>query len=666
MSRNEYWAKAPTEEIATEVVAQFDDYCDWLGQSGYGAACRQGYNDYHGFNREGSFGLEKSSSNDKVTSISVNHQRNLLQRIHILITQSKVTFLPRARNSDTRSQLESDLAKGALEYYQNEKALGRVLSKAVEVSLAMNESFVHCHWNMLAGHELVADGENVINSGDQDYEVLNPFQVARDPSQPTLDCPWKILKVQRNKWDMAALYTDHAEAIIAADAIADLNTKLTSMWSHDNTNKGDDIVDVYILYHAKTAALPKGRHTIIVGQTVVLDEALRYKIPPVFRLAAADVMNSIAGMSPGMDLRSLQMAFDTIMSAILSNNINGLKNNIYVGPPGADGISPMEVEEGYNLFTGATEPKAISFVSTPAESYKLSEIIQSLMQVVSGINATARGNPEASLKSGNSLALMLAQSIQFALELQKGFAQLASDVGTCTINNLQTFATAPMLSLVGGGQRANSIKEFKAQEIMNVDRVSVDLGNPITDTQAGRQEFASFCISNGIVKDPAKAIDFVRSGQVESLTDDKFKDSILIQKENELLKRGIKPEAVMWDDHVGHFLGHKELAGDPEARLDGNLMVNLNAHMQEHLTFLATMNPDISAILGIPPLPSQQQALMQAQQGGPPPQQGGGDPNAEVNGVGLPNVPPGTPPEVEANYNQAQELVNGNPSANLA
>lgn len=642
-NRNTYWAKAEIQDIASKVTETFEEYQDYLYTNNYLDRMRASYQMYYNLNNDGAYRASKSEDGS-ITRVTVNHFKNLVKRLHIMVTQSKLSFQARARNSDTQSQLEADLAKGILEYYSDEKALSGVLTRAVETALVCMEAFVHCPWDLHKGYELTADENGkIIHTGDQAYEVYTAIDVARNLQ--TSDSDYYIVRARRNKWDLAALHPEFAEQITAA---ADSQSSLDKYRLRPIESKYDaDLVDVYYLYHRDTPALPDGRFTVVVRDQVLADGPLGYKRPPVFRLSAGDVIDTIYGDSPAIDLLSIQEIINALATAVVSNNMNHAMQNIWSPDPN---LSVKQLSQGQNLVTSSIKPEALQLTASAGETYKLLDSLIQQQQLLSGINDTARGNPETNLKSGNSLALMLAQAIQFVSDLQKNYAQLASDVGTCTINNMQKFAKGPMLFVVGGNSRRSSIKEFQAQEIQNIDRVSVDLGNPLAQTVAGRQEMVTNWRANQQIT-PRQEYEFMKSGQIDSIMEDEFRDAMLVRRENEELKKGNNPPVLITDEHSYHVQEHNKELSDPEIRMNAQLVELITNHMQQHIQAAKTMDPDLGAMLTGQPLPS----MMAPPPGGPmqgPPLEG--QPLEMGQGeANLPSVPPGTPPEVEANYEQA-------------
>jgi hypothetical protein len=174
---------------------------------------------------------------------------------------------------------------------------------------------------------------------------------------------------------------------------------------------------------------------------------------------------------------------------------------------------------------------------------------------------------------------------------------------------------------------------------------------------AGRYELVQQWQQFGIVTDPKMIVEFLRTGQVDSLTEDKFNDSLLIRSENEQMRKGEDVPVMVTDMHPEHIKEHKSLADDPDVRKDPILMAKLTDHIQQHINTMITMSPDLAAILGMQLLPSQMQ---------PPPVPGGipgipGQPETELppmepggNPVpqNLPPIPQGAPDIIKGAYNQ--------------
>lgn len=647
--RTEYWASAPSDHIAVEVNSKFDSYLHWLSESGQAYKAQQSYDLCHGEGHlgRGSTGVESDSDDGVVSRLTVPHYRNLLNRIHGMVTQAKLSFKPKAVNSDSDSQMTANFAKGLLEY-ETDKGLGKVTSRAVDYSLKLFDAFIYAPWNHNKGQKVTASDGRVIRAGEQEFHVLNIFECARAYQQD--ETPWYIVQYKANRYELAAIYPEQADDILKADSPENsvkLNTNYDSPEQAD-----DDMVMVRVLLHEPTAALPDGRITMIVGTKVLEDTVFKYKELPVVRMKAGEVLASTVADSPASSLISIQEVLDRVYSANVTNVLNGALSNIYSSDPNID---IQSIGKGKNLIIASQPPQAISLTGSSPESYNLVNDLINQQTLLSGINNTARGNPETSLKSGNSLSLMLATAIQFVSDIQAAYAQATADLATIIIHNLQDFCKEPKLARFAGVNGKEMTKSFQGSDLQGVDRVSVELGNPVTQTAAGKMQMVEMLLQYGALKDPRKIDDFIRTGSWEALTETNFKESMLIREENEKLSRGETPVVLVADKHPEHINEHLTVLFGMDARSNPATIKAVLGHVQMHLEQQKSMDPDLAAILGIPPLPSQQI---------PPP--GPSDEGApDVMGTNLPNPPAGTPEEFAQPYADFQQQMANNPAATL-
>ncbi|HEY9661955.1 MAG TPA: hypothetical protein V6C65_26160 [Allocoleopsis sp.] len=643
---NQYWARAPGSEIASEILAKWSEHEKWLSDSGYGAMVQKFYDQFYGL-KNGGHDIDISVDGTDA-SISVNHFKSLMQRLHSLTTQSKLLYSPRSRNSDAASQMESDLTRGLLEYYGDEKNMNGVVSDMTESGVLALDSYVFAPWDENEG-ELIRTNPTTleeIRTGDQAFHVLTKFNVM---THPTLNkTPFHIVKLQVNKYDLAAIYKKQADYILSLSDENTLkeNVQLRTPFNSFSETPADDVVSVYWLFHDRTPSLARGRETLIVGTEVLRDGALRYKTVPVVHFQPGKMHGTNSGDSVAKILYAPQRAIDEIYSSNLSNNLHYNKQNIW----SQQAIQIEKLSEGYNNIICPTKPEALQLTQSSAESYKLLQGFEGIMQTLSGVNSTARGNPEASLKSGTSLAMMLSIAVMSADTIQKNYVQACSELATIVIHNLQIFATEERVAYIGGVSKQSFAKKFKNEDIKSIDRVSVDVGNPLLSNMAGRYELVQQWMQFGVLRDPVKLIEFIRTGQIDSLTENPFKQTVLIRSENEAIRKGELPPVAMFDDHPDHIIEHRALADDPEVRRNPVILKNLLAHVMDHIKKNKEIDPDLAAILGLAPLPSQQQA-MQNPNGQPMDQ-----PQEELPQV--PNqLPDGAPPVAQEAYEEFEEQV---------
>ncbi len=232
------------------------------------------------------------------------------------------------------------------------------------------------------------------------------------------------------------------------------------------------------------------------------------------------------------------------------------------------------------------------------------------------MNSVARGNPEASLKSGTALALVQSMALQFTSGLQQSYVKLIEDVGTSLIHILKDFANTPkFVSLVGKHNRPY-IKEFVGDDLSAINRVVVDVGNPLSRTIAGRVQMAEQLLQMNLIKTPQQYFQVMETGRIESIYEGEMDQLIRIKTENEMLMEGKPAKARMLDSHRMHIMEHRCIMSSPDVHEDDTLALNLLNHIQEHINYLRTADPDLLALIGEQPLAPPM--MQQGPQGGPP------------------------------------------------
>ncbi len=143
------------------------------------------------------------------------------------------------------------------------------------------------------------------------------------------------------------------------------------------------------------------------------------------------------------------------------------------------------------------------------------------------------------------------------------------------------------------------MKEFSGQDLSDISRVLVDMGNPLTNTVAGRVNLADNLQANGHITDPDQYIMVLTTGRYEPVVQGKQAEMLLIKAENEKLADGLTQRAVLTDQHMQHIQEHKVILASPEVRDDPNspvVQATLD-HISQHIAILS--NPDNATLLAL-------------------------------------------------------------------
>jgi hypothetical protein len=607
-----YFAAQEGVKTAEDLLRRANSWYQGMYVNNYFDIIQRSYMAYYGM-FAGSEGhkIVFSGEQGELTNIDVNHYANIAQHIHVMITANRPAFLAKATNADNKSIIQSKLANSLLEYYLKEKKLEKYLSKAVESALILGSGFIKMEWNATRGEIYDVDdttGEPLYQ-GDVEFRNLTPFNVLFDVTRSTEEQDWVLCRTFKNKFDLMAKYPDLAEKIQALKGAKDYFSYGIEMFKD---NKSDDVA-VYEFIHNKTESLPNGRYLLFLDEeTVLIDQPNPYPGLPVYRIAARDIMGSSFGYSPMFPLLAIQDALNSTYSTILSNQAAFGVQSIFV-KRGSD-IMPKSLEGGMNIIEGNEAPQPINFTNTPAEVFNFAKALEQQMETISGVSSVTRGNPESSLRSGTALALVQSTSLQYMSGLQAQYIRLMEDVGTGLVNLLKTFAQVPRIVMLGGVANKNYIeKEFNADDLSQINRVSVEVANPLSQTHAGRAQIATDLLQYGVIKTPEEYLTVLTSGRLDVIIDPVQRHTNLVRAENEKMMLGVAVRAVALDDHVLHIKEHQAVIADPELR-DGPVADLVYQHILEHVDLMKTTDPGLLGILGIPSL---------QQQGPPPPQQGG-------------------------------------------
>lgn len=627
---DEYFARKDATTTAGLLREKINAWTNGLESNFFLEKLRTMYMAFHGayyYDTGNAHSVTFGGEQGELVMLAVNQFRNIATHMLVMTTSNRPTMECRATNTDYKSLRQTILANNILDYYMREKKLEVYLKQAVEYAIIYGSGYVVMQWNSTKGElvDYIEETKTKIYEGDLEFENLSPFDVMYDSTKENNNHDWVMIRRWKNKYDLAAKYPEFADKIKQLSTKSDMQKfRLGLSALLDQT----DDVEVIEFFHNRTDCMPDGRYMMFLSEDIVLEDTpMPYRVLPVFRISPSMIHGTPYGYSPMFDLLPLQEELNSLYSTVATNqNAFGVQN--VLNPRGTD-IAVNQLAGGlnvidYNPQNGKPEP--LQLTKTPEEIFKFIEMIERAMETISGVNSVARGNPEASLKSGTALALVQSMALQFISGLQQSYVELVEDVGSAIIKMLQDFAHTPRLISIAGKKNRSYMKEFNNEDISNVARVIVDIGNPMARTTAGRVQMAQELIQYGEIT-PRQYINVIETGSLDELTEDSVNENLLMRSENESMMDGEKPIITVTDNHKNHIDYHRSLLFDPDLRKDATLVSIVSEHIQEHINALRTTDPDLLMLLGQQPLQP------------PPsnPQDAGANP-------GGPNPPPPGPP----------------------
>lgn len=604
---HDYFAAKPAEDAVPVLKKRADDWFNTLTNNNYLEKVKRCWLAYHGAyfdDNNGGHSISFGGEQGELTYLPVNHFRNIAQHILVMVTANRPSFQARSTNTDYKSLVQTNLANSLLDYYMREKRLEKNLRLAVEYAIVMGSGYIKMEWNSTTGeiYDYNEDTQTPVYEGDVVFTNLSPYDVVFDSTKETTDLDWVITRTWKNKYDIAAKYPEFADKIKNLQTKSDMAKQRLVSSGHDETVD----IPVYEFYHRRSEAMPAGRYLIYLDEDIILsDSPMPYRELPVYRISPSDILGTPYGYTSMFDLLPLQDAVNSLYSTALTNqNAFGVQN-IYV-PRGAD-IAVSQLGGGLNIIEGNQQggkPEPLNLTQTPAEIFNFMQQLVGDMETLSGVSSVARGQPEPSLKSGNALALIQNQSLEFVSGLQGQYIQLIEDIGTGLVNLLKDFAAVPRVAAIAGKHNRTEMKEFSGDDLDGVNRVIVDVGNALAQTTAGRVQIAEQLLQMMPERlTPQQYINIMNTGELDMMTNGINDEITLIQKENERLVDGeTKVVAIATDDHATHILEHKSVLADPDLRNDTDLVNRTLTHIEEHLKLLRETDPDLLTMMKQQPL----------------------------------------------------------------
>lgn len=666
----QYFATLPTADAikhCAEKIQKFDQHLERNGLARRAEKSEQLYYGRHmGEQGAGTTKVERVGEDDELSAYSVNLFRNLIQHRKALTTSNRLSFDPRAVNSDRKSLEQTKIARNVLEYYERDKGLAEIKSEAAERALVSAVGYVYMGWDKRAGRPIgtqMEQGpggqqkERVIREGDLFAQPKSFTEVIFDPSiRNWKDRKWEIVECYENKWDLAEEFPDKKEQIVSSDGQAELRAELSSYkLQRYNEAQDEDLIPVYHFYHHKSDAVPQGRYIkFLSNMTELYDGPIPYQDQfeselPCQRIASGEVFGSAFGHTDAFDCIQLQQVLNVLYSTIFTNQqafgvqLVSLPDGTTVTPSHVKGMAFLKTPPG-------TEAKGINLTNTPAEIFKNIEVVSKALTQIQGLNSVVTGDTEHNLKSGVALGRMQAMAIQYASNFQRQWGNLNENCGTFMLKLLKWFAKSERMVAIAGKRKESSMGSFSGASVDQIDRVICDLGNPQMYTAAGKSEEADKLLSEEKIS-LAQYFEIRDTGTTDVLSEDEASEEDLLQDENERLMKGEPVKALVGDKHKAHAKKHKSILNDPTLRAgvaqgDPEAIAIVEAatiHIQEHIELEQTQLPFWFAVSGEQAPPPPPMPMGPDGQPMPPPPGPPMDPNQPQ--MPPPPEPPPLPPE---------------------
>lgn len=642
---DEYWALKEPEKLFQEMKKRRREYLEYFRESGLLSRIKSAYACFHGLyyngDQIGDARISAGGEEGEWDLVPINQLRSVLSLLKTYVCAPDIAWDAIAKKS-SYSTIEA--TKSANEYLDAlssspDSMVQQARRCAVEEAIVLSAGYGWVYYDHSLGRDKDADENGTIYK-EGDVRLLSPsfLDVAYSLDVEFKESPWVTVRRKENKFDLIAQFPSLKTEILklscetsdGLDDVFELGTKMMS-----GSKRSNDSCWVYYFYHRETPAMPKGRCMRAASAKAVFKDEELPGCVPVHQLLPAKWLLSSFGYCMAWDLVGPQEALHLAANIVITNQDRFGGNHVQF--PAGMPVRIGEVEGVGTVFQTDGDIKSVQLLNNPAELLKSVEMWGAVIEKLSGINASARGQPTPGMHAARAIEFTEQRAQQSVSDIAANVRQFTAEIGTSIlkVHAHEGSESRDYNSKSPTGE--NVTKSISKATFASMDEVGLSEGNPALSTIEGRVKFAENLVERGILKDPSMITNVMKTGDLKPLTELDENQQSTIKAENELLLQGQEiPPPLDYDYHPGHIRGHMAAASSPDTR-GGIAMAFLGSHLAQH--FAKMEDPMLMARLAIlyqnqPPLP----ALPPSSPQGTQPGQAGASPGG----------PPGPPVEPRA------------------
>lgn len=597
-----------------------------------------------------------SGDKGELVLMKVPLARTYVRQFVSLVTKDRLSFEALVDVKDQNPIDTAKLGKALANHMVEKNRLDDLRVNATEKAAVTGNAFYSVIWDPDAGEEYDADEEgNIIKTGENVFNVHPLWEVTYDFNVDFNNLKWVCIAFKKNRWDLAAKYPDlESDILNAPDVNQALQLTQANLWR--NTQQTTDFIYEYHFFHIPTPAVPQGRHVAFVSEkAVTIDEEYDCNMLPFAPMIIEPLQDSGLGYPMFSSLLPTQEIIDATLSAITSNQLN-VSGNIVLLPEG-NSISPTQLSKGLKVLPykpmnvpGGGKPEILSLNSVNSQFFQFAETCIGLLDQLSMINATLRGEPPSNVTSGAMAATLISSSMEFLSSASRANTMALERILTIGIKNYQKYATDAHLIEIVGADNLVRVKNFKSSGLRNINRIKLREQSPVMQTTAGRLAMADALMNKGLA-DASQYVNLVEGAPVDQIYEKDYDENAAVKREVESFLEGENIVPHILQNHPKFIQEYKRLLDNTPVAMRQQLTEQILTLIEEHLTLEQNLqaNPLLFSMLRPGEMPQggmPQGGMPQGgmQQGAPPPEQAGFGPQ-DVLQQELPTSEPASPAE---------------------
>jgi hypothetical protein len=573
-------------------------------------------------------GLDSFGEESEFTELKVHRAKHLIRSLKANITKTRLNFNPVSNNSDNLTNDTARIAKEILDNLVRTRNLESTMKELVECGLVFGSGFLSCTWSQDKGDFFTASDDGLISEGDVEIQVLKPWEVFYSKHAKSWDdLDWVVVKRLRNRWNVIAQYPDMKDEILSIpNAIDEINTS-----SNDynrlllkDINEDEDYIFVNEFYHKPTLSVPTGRIVFYSG-SVILDDLINYyECIPIIPYMPLKVQGYLFGEPLYNSMIEAQEMIDENLSSIASVQKNLGTPNVLI-PQGSnidvnslDGLRMISYKP--TMEKGGGAPSSLDLSSTNPQLLQMNENLINQLQNISGINEVLQGQ-NGNVSSGIALSILSANSVENLSDFIASYVISVEKLATQIIKTYAKFASSERVVMISGKRNNDKVKSFIGQDLSTITNVRINVGNPVTQTVAGRINTAESLLQQGMIKNAQDYFRVLETGDLDNAVDGQTNELDFILEENNDMMNGQQVFALATDNHAYHIQKHKDLLNSTRIRREKpEIMKRVMEHILEHTNLSGSVDPKLIHMLSTgqnPMLPAEQTTEVQPQQQAP-------------------------------------------------
>ena len=277
-----------------------------------------------------------------------------------------------------------------------------------------------------------------------DLQVIDPYTVIPHPYATDLDLKNGEYFCFAVPMETDKIYRDFGIQCNAEGKLDDYRSFQKTEDGAFNTNSEDDDVALVIECYSNepdSEKYPNGRHTVIVGDKLIVDEPLELYRMPVFMISNYKSPHSFWGIGEPDLIRTQTKSFNEVFSAV-NENIRRTGFPVRKVTQRAKALLTRPITGSPGEEIPVVEPNDVQFESPPPLPAYIQNYVTQMglfMEQISGVNDVTQGRTHRDLSGRAVVALQEASQTRQRFKINKEVAKFTKDIGEFMVQMLLAF-----------------------------------------------------------------------------------------------------------------------------------------------------------------------------------------------------------------------------------